>query len=60
MRRAPQGLSGIFAMPIAIALSIIVGLIVALTGDGARDAVAWGTLAIPVGAVAWAMRRRRS
>lgn len=55
-----QSLRAIFAIPLAIAVLSIVGLISALTGDGARDALSWLALAVPVIAVGWAMRMRRS
>jgi hypothetical protein len=50
----------IFALPLGILLLGIVGLVSALTGDGWRDALSWLALAVPVAAVAWAMRTRRS
>jgi uncharacterized membrane protein len=50
----------IFAIPLLLALVSIVGLVVALTGDGVRDAASWAALAIPVFAVGWAMRARRT
>lgn len=50
----------IFAVPAAIALFSIVGLVAALTGDGFRDVISWAALAAPVLAVAWAMRVRKS
>lgn len=59
-RRQDQPPGRIFALPAAIAAISIVGLVSALTGDGARDAVSWIALAVPVAAVAWAMVRRRS
>ena len=49
----------IFAVPIVIAFLSIVGLVSALTGDEARDALSWAALVVPVAAVAWAMRARR-
>lgn len=55
-----QSLRAIFAMPLLLALVSIVGLVVALTGDGLRDAVAWAALAMPVLAIGWAMRARRT
>lgn len=48
-----------FAIPALIAAATLVGLVVALTGDGWRDAVAWLALAIPVAAVGWAMRAQQ-
>ncbi|MBB6426072.1 hypothetical protein [Sphingopyxis sp. JAI128] len=59
MRKA-NGLRAIFAVPLLLALVSIAGLVVALTGDGLRDAAAWGALSIPVLAVGWAMRARRT
>ncbi len=55
-RRA--SLSRIFAMPLAIALVSLVGLVSALTGDGWRDALSWLGLAVPVLALGWAMLPR--
>jgi hypothetical protein len=55
-----RGLRAIFAMPLLLALVSIAGLVVALTGDGWRDGAAWAALAIPVLAVGWAMRARRT
>lgn len=57
--RAQRG-AGIFAWPSAIALLSSVALVAALTGDGWRDWLSWAALAVPVLAVAWAMRARRS
>ena len=54
-----HGLRRVFAWPLAIAAASIVGLVIALTGDGWRDAASWAALAIPVLAVGWAMRARR-
>lgn len=50
----------IFAMPLAIALLSLVGLVSALTGDGWRDALSWLGLGVPVLAVGWAMLARES
>lgn len=55
-----RGLRAIFAIPLLLALASVAGLVVALTGDGLRDAASWAALAIPVLAVAWAMRARRT
>lgn len=52
-------LRAIFGWPLAIFLLGLAGLVVALTGDGWRDAASWVTLAAPVAAVLWAMRTRR-
>jgi hypothetical protein len=53
-------LRAIFAVPLLLAAASLIGLIVALTGDGWRDAISWALLAIPVLAVGWAMRARRT
>lgn len=50
----------IFAIPLLLALVSIAGLVVALTGDGWRDGAAWAALAIPIFAVGWAMKARRT
>ncbi len=55
-----QSLRAIFGIPLVIGLASIIGLVSALTGDGPRDALSWIALAIPVAAVGWAMRMRRS
>ena len=55
-----NSLRAIFAVPMLLALVSIAGLVVALTGDGLRDAASWAALAIPVFAVGWAMRARRT
>ena len=53
-------LRAIFAVPLLLALVSIVGLVVALTGDGWRDAISWALLALPILAAGWAMRARRT
>lgn len=55
-----QGLRAIFAVPLLIAVLSTVGLISALTGDGWRDIISWLGLAVPVLAVFWAMKARKS
>lgn len=55
-----QSLWSVFAAPTIIAAFSIIGLVVALTGDGWRDAVSWAALGVPVAAVLWAMKARRS
>lgn len=60
-RKSKQfGLRAIFAVPLFIAILSIVGLVAALTGDGWRDALSWLALGVPVAAVGWAMKTRRS
>lgn len=55
-----RGLRSIFAIPLLLALVSVAGLVVALTGDGWRDAASWAALAIPVLAAGWAMKARRT
>lgn len=57
--RKPHSLRKIFAVPLLLAVLSVGGLIVALTGDGWRDAAAWLALGLPVLAVGWAMKVRR-
>ena len=60
-RKSPQQrLRAIFAAPLAIAILSSVALVVALTGDGWRDAFSWAGLAVPVLTVIWAIKYRRS
>ncbi len=59
-RPMQQSLATIFAVPVAIAVLSVVALIVALTGDGWRDALSWVGLAVPIATVAWSMRSRRT
>ena len=58
MSRA-RPLSAIFAVPLVIFVLGLAGLVIALTGDGWRDGVAWAALLAPVLAVAWARHARR-
>ena len=58
--KRPLPLGAIFALPLAIGVLSVVGLISALTGDGWRDALSWAGLAAPVLAVGWAMKARRT
>ena len=59
-RHRQQTLRQVFVMPIGIGVLSLVGLVSALTGDGVRDAISWAALAVPVLAVGWAIRTRRS
>ncbi|MET0240148.1 MAG: hypothetical protein ABW184_09655 [Sphingobium sp.] len=58
MRRPRQSLRRVFAVPAAVAIFSIVGLVAALTGDGWRDALSWAALAVPPAAIIWAMKAR--
>lgn len=55
----PRSLKAILGVPLAIFVMGLAGLIVALTGDGWRDAAAWVALALPLAVIVWAMRTRR-
>lgn len=55
-----RNLGAIFAVPLAIAVFSAVGLVSALTGDGWRDMLSWAALGVPVIAVGWAMKARRT
>ena len=59
-RRRSNSLTTIFALPLAIFVCAIAALVIALTGDGWRDAASWVGLSIPVVVLIWAMRARRS
>jgi hypothetical protein len=47
-----------FALPALLALLTLVGLVVALTGDGGRDLASWVALSAPLLAVVWAAWRQ--
>jgi energy-converting hydrogenase Eha subunit C len=55
----PRPIIAIFAWPMVIFAIGLAGLIIALTGDGWRDAAAWAALTAPVAAVIWSMAKRR-
>ena len=57
--RKSHSLHKIFAVPLTLAVMSVAGLVIALTGDGWRDAAAWLALGAPVCAVGWAMKTRR-
>ena len=57
MKKA-QSLRRVFAFPLLLALLSVGGLVIALTGDGWRDAAAWVALGVPVLAVGWAIATR--
>jgi hypothetical protein len=43
----------IFAVPLALALLIGIGLVTALVGDGAWDVVSWVGLGVPAAVSLW-------
>lgn len=49
-----------FAMPVLIGLVSLIGLVVALAGDGWFDAASWIALGVPVAATLWAYRVKRT
>jgi hypothetical protein len=55
-----QSLSQMFSVPAALALLSAVGLVSALVGDGAWDALSWLTLAAPVAIPVYFIARGRS
>lgn len=48
-----------WAIPLLLALLTLVGLVVALTGDGWRDWASWIALGVPVAVTMQAVRARR-
>lgn len=48
-----------FALPALIALATVVGLVIALTGNGWRDWMSWIALCVPLVAIGWAARASR-
>lgn len=59
MKNRRRSLRQVFAAPTLIAVASLVGLVVALTGDGLRNAASWVALSVPVVTVIWAMLARR-
>ena len=53
-----QTASAIFRVPLLLGVATAVGLVSALVGDGAWDALSWLALAAPLAAAAWAWRVR--
>jgi hypothetical protein len=46
-----------FAIPALLALLSLVGLVLALTGEGWRDQLSWAALCVPLASVIWAVAR---
>ena len=57
-RTRRKGLAQCFTAPVLIALASIAGLVIGLTGEGARDWLSWLLLSLPLAALAWAFLRR--
>lgn len=60
MKRSRQSPLQVFAVPIVLAALSVIGLVSALLGDEWRDALSWGALSVPILAIGWAYRARRS
>ena len=60
MKKHRKHLQSTFFWPIILAVLSVFGLIIALTGEGWRDAVSWLALAAPIIAIAWAVTAKRS
>ena len=60
-KRTPRKTLGqVFAWPMLLLVLSLIGLILGLTGDGARDALSWALLLIPVAlATRFWLRRTR-
>jgi len=58
--RKKGNLRHVFAIPLAIAIISLAGLISALIGDGPLDVTSWVALGLPVVVVLWASLRRTS
>lgn len=48
----------LWGTPIVLAVLGLVGLVSALVGDGAMDAVSYVLLAVPLAVIVWAIARR--
>ena len=58
-RRTARGsYARVFAVPLALLLATLAGLVIGLTGDGVRDWLAWLLAALPLLAFALAWARR--
>lgn len=49
----------VWAAPTAIALACLLGLVVALLGDGIEDWIGWVGLTIPLAVIVWALARSK-
>ena len=58
MSPPPSTFRRVWAVPAVIALFSVVGLVVALLGDGVNDWFSWAGLATPIAVLLWARLRR--
>lgn len=61
MKTGPFSPKAIFAIPVAVAILSLIGLVGALLGDGVWDWIGWLGLGACIAVMAWALvaRRRR-
>ncbi|WP_182466814.1 hypothetical protein [Sphingomonas gilva] len=57
MSKARTGLWRVYRVPVLLAAASAVGLVAALLGDGAMDALSWLTLGVMALLTVWALRR---
>ncbi|NHK26533.1 hypothetical protein FF098_001270 [Parvularcula flava] len=57
--RKRLSLRAIFAIPLFIAVTSLIGLVTALVGNDLWDALSWLTLGLPVAITIWALMKRR-
>lgn len=55
-----RSLWSVFAAPLIMGVLSLIGLVSALAGDGLADSLSWVALTVPVLALPWAMRKRRT
>lgn len=53
-----MSIARIFVIPALVAVFSLLGLVVALVGDGWWDWLSWAALAVPLGVAAQAWRKR--
>ena len=58
MTRRSSGLARVFAFPLAIAFAAFAGLVLGLTGEGARDVASWLLVGLAPVFLCLAMLRR--
>lgn len=58
LHRRRRTLAQVFGIPLLLALATTIGLVVGLTGDGTRDALAWLLIGLPLAVLGFAWLRR--